>query len=537
MRGFSIRWRLGLGFGLASAILLLTILMGYIQLSRISQAVGQTTDSYQILLTAEQAIRALATVEAEQRGHLTTGRQDYLTRLEQQGEAFLGALDRLGQLTAHSTSQQERLPLLRERFISWKQNELQAGIQAHRNGAFQSELNELLLAAIQKMDALRTMLSEVAAEEAAVLEVRIEEQARRERLAERVLLIGALAGLLTGVLVAWTVMRTIGGAIRDAVELVSAVAQGDLTQQVQRRRRDEFGELQRAMAAMIRQLQEMIARITDASSKLAAAAEQMSVTAARTLERSSQQQDESTQAAAAMHQMTSTVQEIARSTQETADVARDSGAEAEQGKLIVGKTIDDIDQLAQEVRNASEVIRTLHDDSGRISQVLDVIRGIAEQTNLLALNAAIEAARAGEHGRGFAVVADEVRTLATGTQRSIGDIEEMIGGVQAGAQRAVKVMEGSRAQVDSSVERAAAAGERLEHIVAAVTRIQDMAAQVASAVEEQSMVAESVNRNVVSVKDMASDTGREIREVGEAAQTLTELARQLQATVERFRVN
>jgi methyl-accepting chemotaxis protein len=510
---------------------------GYVQFSRIAQAAGLTSHSYQVLLTAEQAMQSLMAVEAEQRGHLTTGRKGYLNRLDQHAQAFLGAAERLAGLTAGNPAQQERLPLLREHFESWMNEELQAGITAHNHGAFQSELNDLLRVATQKMDQLRVLLNEVAAEERAVLEARIDEQARRERTAGLILAIGAVTGILVGALVAWTVIRTIGDAIRDAVQLARAVATGDLTQTVQVNRQDEFGELQQAMVTMIRQLQEMIARITTASGRLSVAAEQMAASSAKTIERSQQQQDESTQAAAAMNQMTSTVQEIARSTQETADEARESGAAAEQGKLIVGKTIDGIDQLAQEVRSASEVIQTLHDDSGRISQVLDVIRGIAEQTNLLALNAAIEAARAGEHGRGFAVVADEVRSLATGTQRSIGDIEEMIGGVQESARRAVAVIEGSRTQVDSSVERAAKAGETLERIVAAVTRIQDMAAHVASAVEEQTMVAESINRNVVSVKDIANDTGREIREVASAARTLTELASQLQKTVERFRVS
>jgi methyl-accepting chemotaxis protein len=533
MRSLGIRGRLGLGFALALGILLVASMAGYLQFSKIGSAVNMTNHTYTVLLTSQEAETALLAMQSHQRGFLASGDDQFLSHLDARRREFIGHLDRLQQLTIDNQAQQARIRRARQQFDAWLAADLQRSIDARRNA---QDRDVALLLRAEATESMRGTLDEIKAEEQRLLEVRNVEREQRERSATLTVLIGMALGTLIGALIAWNVIGVIGAAIAESVALARSVAKGDLTQTVRVTRKDEFGTLQEAMGSMVQQLKEMIAGISGASAKLAAAAEQVAASSRKTVERSKQQQDESTQAAAAMNQMTSTVQEIARSTQETSDVARESGAEAEQGKLVVGKTIDGIDRLAQEVRSAAEVIQKLHDDSGRISQVLDVIRGIAEQTNLLALNAAIEAARAGEHGRGFAVVADEVRSLATGTQKSIGDIEQMINGVQEGARRAVTVMEGSRGKVEDSVERAAKAGETLEKIVAAVARIQDMATHVASAVEEQTAVAESISRNVVSVKDIATETGREIREVGQAAGVLTDLARQLQGTVARFQV-
>jgi methyl-accepting chemotaxis protein len=215
------------------------------------------------------------------------------------------------------------------------------------------------------------------------------------------------------------------------------------------------------------------------------------------------QKEEIDKVATAMNEMSATVQEVARNATEAAEAAHRADSETTNGKNVVAQAIEAIDLLANEVDDAAKVINRLENDSEEIGAILDVIRGIAEQTNLLALNAAIEAARAGEQGRGFAVVADEVWTLAQRTQQSIQEIQNMIERLQAGAQEAVKAMQQGRTRAQAGVEQAAAAGTSLETITAAVGTISDMNAQIATAAEEQSVVAEEINLNITSISDMS----------------------------------
>ncbi len=222
-----------------------------------------------------------------------------------------------------------------------------------------------------------------------------------------------------------------------------------------------------------------------------------------------EQKDEVDKVATAMTEMSATVHEVARNATEAAEAAQRADEETTKGKMVVSQAIEAIDLLANEVNDAAQVIHRLEQDSDEIGAVLDVIRGIAEQTNLLALNAAIEAARAGEQGRGFAVVADEVRTLAQRTQQSTQEIQNMIERLQSGAQDAVKAMEQGRSRAQVGVEQAAEAGTSLETIAQAVGTISDMNTQIATAAEEQSVVAEEINLNIVSISDMADKIASE----------------------------
>ncbi len=230
------------------------------------------------------------------------------------------------------------------------------------------------------------------------------------------------------------------------------------------------------------------------------------------------------------------MQEVARNASSASQAAQEADGEAGNGKQVVSASIDAINALAGEVEKAAEVIDKLETDSENISKVLDVIKGIAEQTNLLALNAAIEAARAGEQGRGFAVVADEVRTLASRTQQSTEEIHEIIERLQADAESAVQVMNTGRGQAQSSVEQAAHAGESLERIAKAVTTISDMNAQIASAAEEQTAVAEEINRNIVGITQAGQESAQGAQQTATSSEELAKLAARLQGLVSQFRV-
>ena len=249
-----------------------------------------------------------------------------------------------------------------------------------------------------------------------------------------------------------------------------------------------------------------------------------------------QQLSETDQTATAITEMAATSQEVARNAASAADSARNADSSAKEGSQIVNTTIAAINSLATEVEHAAETITSLESDSANIGKVLDVIKDIAEQTNLLALNAAIEAARAGEQGRGFAVVADEVRTLASRTQQSTTEIEAMIARLQQGATRAVDVMAISQKQAQSSVEDASKAGAALQSITQAISTINDMNNMIASAAEEQNAVSEDVNRSVVSITDFTHRSANNAAQIATASEELSRLAGDLNEVVSQFKV-
>jgi len=249
-----------------------------------------------------------------------------------------------------------------------------------------------------------------------------------------------------------------------------------------------------------------------------------------------QQQSEVNQVATAMNEMSATVQEVASNASHAAQAAQDASEQAGEGLKVVDHTISSINNLANAVEEASGVINQLESDTDNIGVVLEVIRGISEQTNLLALNAAIEAARAGEQGRGFAVVADEVRTLASRTQESTLEIRSMIESLQSGSTQAVEVMTKGKEQAAISVGHAQKAGESLNGITQAVSSISDMNTQIATAAEEQTAVAEEINQNIVNISQLGEQAVSGAQQTSDASEELARLSNELQMMVGQFRV-
>lgn len=310
---------------------------------------------------------------------------------------------------------------------------------------------------------------------------------------------------------------------------------GDLT----RRMRPQFGEmgsLARSFNAFIEQLQRLVKQVTQTSEAMAATSQSMAQSSVETLESVDVQKKETDQVAVAMHEMTTASQDMARNTLEASDAAHVAEDQAGSAKEVVLSTVDSIGHLAKEISQGANVINVLQGDVSNISSVLDVIRGIAEQTNLLALNAAIEAARAGEQGRGFAVVADEVRTLASRTQESTREINGMIERLQHGAGEAVRVMSGGRDSGEKTVHLAHSAERALKDIITAISCINSMSTQIASAVEEQSAVAQEINRSVDRIVQTADSTAVATRKTHEEAHRMAELSRELKSQVSKFKV-
>jgi methyl-accepting chemotaxis protein len=348
--------------------------------------------------------------------------------------------------------------------------------------------------------------------------------------------IGLLAvALALCIWLAWGIISAIGKAVAALERASGQMAQGDLTITADYQGEDELGRVAKAFNQMRERFHAMVQQVSGATAQLAAAAQQTSAASLQAGSGVRRQQSEIEQVATAMHEMTTTVQEVAHSATGAAQAAQQADQEAAVGKRVVGQTVEVIDALAHEVEKAATVIRQLEQDSDKIGGVLEVIRSIAEQTNLLALNAAIEAARAGEQGRGFAVVADEVRTLASRTQQSTTEIQGMIEKLQSGSSNAMKVMEASCSQARKGVEQVAQAGASLDCITLSVATINDMNAQIASAAEEQSSVAEDINRTIVTVSEVAEQVSVGAQQTAATSEELARLAEQLQGMVGQFR--
>lgn len=362
------------------------------------------------------------------------------------------------------------------------------------------------------------------------------EEAERTFSATRLLMVGlVLVGILVAAASSWVTIHGINRSVRNLQEASSAMANGDLQIEVNNPGADELAQIGHTFNSMARSIRQSMQQVASATGQLAAASEETSAISVQTGSGVRQQQAETDQVATAMQEMTTTVMEVARNASGAAAAAHEADRQAREGREVLAQSIQAIELLAEEVERASGVIEQLEQDSDAISGVLTVIRAIADQTNLLALNAAIEAARAGEQGRGFAVVADEVRTLASRTQDSTSEIQQMIEKLQAGAGQAVNVMQRSCEQARSGLTQVSTAGNRLQSITAAVTTINDMNTQIASAAEQQSAVADEINRNLISVSEIALQTSEAAQQSASTSEELARLASDLQQVVARFR--
>ncbi|WP_397449304.1 methyl-accepting chemotaxis protein [Pseudomonas sp. NA-150] len=537
IRNIRIGIRAGLGFGLVGGLLAVVGVFCLMQMSDLRSSAQVIEESWMpniermhdagsnIAAIRLETLRLLANNQSasQQRSKsiINDSRHELLTRLEN--------------YTALTAAPQQRTLLaeLRVAVDSYLQrvDQLAAQIDAQQTEQAYALLNDQIAPMGRKLDAdLEALITfnqqgaKTAAKEAAALY-------ERTRTIVSLLIVAALLGTLV---LAWVLTRSLVQPIRQALDVAKTIAAGNLSTVIRQEGQDEPAQLLAALASMQGNLRSTIRGISDSAQQLASAAEEMSAVMEHSTRGLKAQNDEIELAATAVTEMSAAVDEVASNAVSTAEASKNSDADSQHGQRQVADTIDAIQGLVSEVLNASGQAQHLATQAQDISKVLEVIRGIAGQTNLLALNAAIEAARAGEAGRGFAVVADEVRSLAQRTQNSTQEIEAMISNIQTGTQDTVNALQNSAGQAEQTLLRASSAGQALEKITAAISEINQRNLVIASAAEQQSQVAREVDRSLVSIRDLSTQTAAGATQTSSASQELSRLAIGLNGLVAKF---
>jgi methyl-accepting chemotaxis protein len=354
--------------------------------------------------------------------------------------------------------------------------------------------------------------------------------------AQKLIIVLILLAMVFAVGVSLFVVRSISGALSEGVDVANRLATGDLTASVTIRSTDEIGTLMTAMDNMVKSLRLLIGKIKYAADNMASGSEQLSTSAEEISRGMNEQTSRSTQIATAAEQMSQTVVDVAKNTSNIAQISTQAFDHAKDGEGVVKRSVDEVQAIASTVAESSQVMKRLGESSGQIGDIVGVINDIADQTNLLALNAAIEAARAGEQGRGFAVVADEVRKLAERTTQATSQINSMISSIQSEVAHAGVAMNNATLRVESGVEFSRKTGDSLRNIVSSVNTLQSMVQQIASATEEMSSVSETISSDIHGIAAGSKEISAGSGQIAQASSDLARLATELQSVVRQFKV-
>lgn len=386
------------------------------------------------------------------------------------------------------------------------------------------------------MDTIRREIKDVVKAEETLIITRAESQQASSSFVISFTILGTLFAIAFSLFVAFFIIRGISAPINLINKRLRYVTNGDLTKRINLKSKNELGELSGYLDEFLSQLQTTIQEITESTCQLATSASQVKSATSESSVQLNNQADETIQVATAINQMAASIDEVARSTEAANESASIANSRAVEGNSLVQETLSSVKNLTDDVDSSAQVLAELKSHSEKIGTVLDVIKGIAEQTNLLALNAAIEAARAGEQGRGFAVVADEVRTLAKRTQDSTSEIEAIISDLQLRSEEAVTVMEQSRNKSAGTREKAEQMGTFLASINESISMVLDMNTQISTAAQQQSAVTQDVNRGIVNIEEISKTSASNAKETKKNGENLANLSDNLQNLVAKFKV-
>lgn len=538
LRSVSIATRLTSGF-LAMAVVVL--LLGAISFRETASMRDQTVEIEERWLSH---IRALASLNQDfmryriftLRSLLSTDAQDILQqrqRMHALDQHLVEVETRLNQLISSSGSQHMFDGFRTERgryaaMVGKMIAEVDAGNRQRALQVLDEQLNPIADAAAAHINQLEQRVA-AAADSAA----RQAEQSYRS--AVRLVVIAIIFAVALTLFLAWSLTRSIIAPLRQAVRASEVIATGDLTHTIEISGRDEATRLLRALSTMQTQLHQTVHGIASSSSQLASAAEELNAVTEDSARNLQQQNNEIQQAATAVNEMSVAVEEVAGNAVLTSEQSQQTAASADQGREQIAQTLISIEKLSDTIHTTTDEVQALAEQAQHINSMLDVIRAVADQTNLLALNAAIEAARAGEHGRGFAVVADEVRALAHRTQQSTKEIEEIIGTIQHVTERTVAAMQISGTMATNTQQQSQMAGEAFTLVSVSVNQINERNLVIASASEEQAQVAQEVDRNLMNIRDLSTQSAAGAEQSSAASRELSRLALDLNELVTRFK--
>nr|WP_092315828.1 methyl-accepting chemotaxis protein [Pseudomonas saponiphila] len=538
----SISQKLYAGFGVVLLILLLLVLAALRGFDQVSTSVKSNIHSYEVLSQSDALLRSLINVETGMRGYALTGRDSFLEPLEQGEKAFAEDYARIKNSTADNPEQQARLERLKALHDQWLRDDVQANLALRRaiNAGSQpaAAMAEQIGAGRDKakMDAMRQLTAELRTAETSLQDARSQAMDDAKASALAILIGGGLLAALLAMLVAWSLSSTLVGRIRQAVDVAKAIAAGRLDSSISTSGRDEVSNLLQAFAAMQERLRTMISQIKQGADQLVSASQSIS-SASLQLSASAQEQSHSASSmAATVEELTVSINHVADNAGDAHALSSESGRQSEEGGSVIQDTLGSMRLIAETVQASASQIGELGQHAEQISSIVGVIKGIAEQTNLLALNAAIEAARAGEQGRGFAVVADEVRLLAQRTANSTQEITEMVGKIQQGTREAVSSMDVGVNQVKNGVELAQQAGEAIVNIRTSSGNVVQVVDQISLALREQTAASQDVARNVERIAQMSQQNSQAVEETTETARSLQQLAQNLEQQVSVFRL-
>ncbi|WP_407310481.1 methyl-accepting chemotaxis protein [Pseudomonas sp. nanlin1] len=535
----SISQKLYLSFATIVSIILVLDIAAYRGFDKVQDATLSNVHTYKVLSEARLALEQLINIETGMRGFVIASKEAFLEPQVAGEQSFKAHLEELKSLTRDNPEQQARLNKLGQLQTSWLNEDVHPVINQRRqltqSGQPDDELVQRITAGTDKakMDAMRGLIDEIIQTETLLLAKRSQEMADAKASAVTVLVYGGIAAALLSIVLAYMLGRSTTARLQLAIDAATAIANGKLDTVIDTSTHDE---LPKAFDRMQNRLREMIQQISLAANQLVQAVNQISG-ASKQLSGAIQEQSNGASAmAATIEELTVSIGHVSESANEAHEIASRSGQQSKEGAMVIESTLTSMNGIARTVQQSSAQVAGLGQHSEQISSIVSVIQGIADQTNLLALNAAIEAARAGEQGRGFAVVADEVRLLAQNTGKSTKEIAGMIEKIQAGVRETVESMRSGVGEVNEGVAMAGSAGSAIVEIRDSSSQVLSVVDQISFALREQSAATHDVARNVERSAQMAEQNNLSVQDLLQTSNSLGELANSLQQEVRRFQL-